>query len=134
MSSQNFSREYYDPFVISGIDSRREQKTIALDTGALTLEAGTLLALNETTGKYVAYVKGDATAGDVSAVLQYDATLQAAGDVQATVIIKGNLLQNRLIILADGNANNIDQQVLLNMRKYGLHAQNQSQLCKHSNE
>lgn len=85
-----------------------------------TLKAGTILA-RATNGKLVAYVKAavDET-GVPLAVVGYDLIASAAGDMPFRPIVAGEVRKERLIIAADGNANNVDSKVIDLLRSYGI--------------
>lgn len=87
-----------------------------------TVKQGTILARDTVTGKFVVFVKGGSTNGNgfPKAVLTYDVTAKAAGDVPIRPAISGEFRKERLIIAADGNASNLDPATLDAMRGYGL--------------
>lgn len=78
-----------------------------------TLAAGTILARDTSTLKLIPFVKGGSTAGNgvPKAVLQYPVTAAGAGDVAARPLIGGKVRKDKLIILADGDATNVDKAV-----------------------
>jgi hypothetical protein len=91
-------------------------------TGAGTLAEGTILAVDSSTLKFVPFVKGGTTNenGIPKAVLTYDVTAAGEGDVQSRVAVAGSYRKELLIIAADGNASNVDQAVIDQLRDYGL--------------
>lgn len=90
--------------------------------GAVTFLAGTLLALDTSTLKYVKFVKGGSTNGNgvPSAVLTYPITAAGAGDIKGRVLTSGKVKKEHLVIDADGNDSNIDNAVMLQLRDYGI--------------
>lgn len=92
--------------------------------GAATAKAGTILARDSVSKKFVLFVKGGVTNenGIPKAVLTYDVTATGAGDVSIRAAVEGNLRKERLVIHADGNATNVDAVVLDQLRDYGLTA------------
>lgn len=90
--------------------------------GAATYLAGTILARDSATLKFIAFVKGGVTAGNgiPKAVLTYDVTAAGAGDIKISALIKGVVKKQRLIILADGNDSNVDGAVKDQLRAFGL--------------
>ncbi len=91
-------------------------------TGAGTLAAGTILAVDSVSSKFVPFEKTGTTNenGIPKAILTYDVTASGAGDVQARVGISGTYRKERLIIDADGDASNVDQAVIDQLRSYTL--------------
>ncbi len=87
-----------------------------------TLQEGTILAVDSTSLKLVPFVKGGSTNnnGTPKAITTYPVTAVAAGDVPARVGVSGSYRKERLIINADGDASNIDQTVMDQLRDYGL--------------
>lgn len=91
-------------------------------TGAGTLAEGTILAVDSSTLKFVPFVKGGTTNenGIPKAILTYDVAAAGAGDVQSRVAVAGSYRKELLIIAADGDASNVDQVVIDQLRDYGL--------------
>ena len=86
-----------------------------------TVEAGTILARNTTSGKLVPFVKGGSGGAEVpNAVITYDVTVDAPGDVATRVAIVGKARIQELIIAADGDGSNIDAAVIDGLRKVGI--------------
>lgn len=85
-----------------------------------TIPAGTILA-RAANGKMIAYVKGavDAT-GVPLAVVGYDLTAEAAGDMPFRPIVAGEVRKERLIIAADGTSENVDNVVIDLLRDYAI--------------
>ena len=90
--------------------------------GAATVLEGTILARDSVTLKLVPFVKGGATNenGIPKAVLTYDVTAAGAGDESIRDMVSGSVRAGRLIIDADGDASNIDAEVLDQLRDYSL--------------
>ncbi len=107
-----------DP-VLDGADFRDELLTF---TAADTYAAGTILARDSSTLKLIAFVKGGSTNGNgiPKAILNYDVTATAAGDIPIRAAVEGKFRQEKLIIDADGDGSNIDAAVIDQLRDYGL--------------
>lgn len=90
--------------------------------GAGTLLEGTILAVDSVSLKFVPFVKGGVTNenGIPKAILTYPVTAAGAGDEQARVGVAGSYRKERLVIDADGDASNVDQAVIDQLRDYGL--------------
>lgn len=90
--------------------------------GAGTLIEGTILAVDSVSLKFVPFVKGGVTNenGVPKAILTYDVTAAGAGDVHSRIGVSGSYRAERLVIDADGNATNVDQAVIDQLRNYGL--------------
>lgn len=99
--------------------------------GAATYKVGTILARDSVSLKYVAFVKGGVTNGNgiPKAVLAEELVASGAGDLAGRVIIKGELVKEKLIIQADGSDTNIDGAVLDQLSDYGLVPVNAKQLA-----
>jgi hypothetical protein len=104
--------------------------------GATTVKAGTILARDTTTGKYVLFVKGGTTNGNgvPKAVMTYEVTVTGAGDKSIRPAIEGQFRKERLVIAADGNATNIDATVTDALRDYGLVAISVKELGAYDNQ
>lgn len=98
--------------------------------GAATLLAGCILARDSVSLKLVPFVKGGSTNnnGVPKAVLTYPVTATGAGDVGARVLVKGDVIKNRLVINADGTDANIDGNVVDQLRDYGINPVESKQL------
>jgi len=90
--------------------------------GAATLLEGTILAVDSVSLKFVPFVKGGSTNenGIPKAILTYPVTATGAGDVAARVAVAGSFRKERLVINADGDAQNVDQAVIDQLRDYSL--------------
>lgn len=90
--------------------------------GAVTVKAGTILARDSVSGKFVLFVKGGTTNenGIPKAIMTYEITSTGAGDVAIRPGIEGQYRKERLVIHADGNATNVDAAVIDQLRDYGL--------------
>ena len=98
---------------------RDEELTLA---GADEIAEGTILARDSVSLKLVLFVKGGSTNenGIPKAVLTYDVSIAGAGDVQIRAMESGEVRAERLIIDADGDASNIDNAVLDQLRDYKI--------------
>lgn len=90
--------------------------------GAATVKEGTILARDSASLKLVPYVKGGVVNenGIPKAVLTYDVTAAGAGDETVRDMLSGVVNGSRLVIDADGDASNIDAEVLDELRDYAL--------------
>ena len=90
--------------------------------GAGTLLAGTILARDSVSGKLIPFVKGGSTNEDgiPKAVLTYDVAAAGAGDEPVRVLVSGEVRKERLIILDDGDASNVDDVVIDQLRDYSI--------------
>lgn len=90
--------------------------------GAATVKEGTILARDSVSLKLIPFVKGGTTNEDgiPKAVLTYDVTATAAGDVAIRDMVSGSVRAQRLVIDADGDASNVDAAVLDQLRDYAL--------------
>jgi len=90
--------------------------------GAVTVLEGTILARDSVSGKLVPYVKGGVTNenGIPKAVLTYEIVAAGAGDEPIRDMVSGTVRASRLVIDADGDASNIDDVVLDELRDYSL--------------
>jgi hypothetical protein len=68
------------------------------------------------------------------AVLTYDVSRTGAGDVPIRALVGGKVNKNRLLIDVDGNGNNITVLHIDQLRGYGIHAVDVSQLSKIDNQ
>lgn len=90
--------------------------------GAVTVLEGTILARDSVSLKLVPFVKGGSTNenGIPKAVLTYDVTAAGAGDESIRDMVSGSVRAERLIIDADGDASNVDNKVLDQLRDFSL--------------
>ena len=104
--------------------------------GAATLLAGTILARDSVSLKLVPFVKGGATNenGIPKAVLLDELTATGAGDLTNRPIVGGQLRQGDLVIDADGDASNIDNAVVDQLRDYSIIALTTTQLAQLDNQ
>jgi hypothetical protein len=105
-------------------------------SAAGTLASGTILARDTGTLKLIPFVKGGTTTGNgiPKAVLQYPVTAAGAGDVAARPLIGGKVRKDKLIILADGDATNVDKAVEDALRLTGFFVQSVTNLSKLDNQ
>ena len=90
--------------------------------GAATALAGTILARDSVSLKMVPYVIGGVTNenGIPKAVLTYDVVAAGAGDESIRDMVSGSVRAERLIVDADGDASNITEAILDQLRDYSL--------------
>ena len=84
--------------------------------------AGTILARDAVSGNLVPFVVGGTTNdnGIPKAILTYNVEADAPGDVPIRVGVAGKYRKERLVIAADGDATNVDNVVVDQLRDYGL--------------
>ncbi len=104
--------------------------------GAGTLLEGTILARDSVSLLMVPYVKGGVTNenGIPKAVLTEELEATGAGDVAARPMVEGLARANDLVIDADGDASNIDDAVLDQLRDYGITGLSTTQLAQLDNQ
>ena len=90
--------------------------------GAGTVVEGTILARDSVSLKLVPFVKGGSTNenGIPKAIVTYDVTATGAGDVAIRAGVAGSFRAEELVIDADGDASNVDNAVLDQLRAYGF--------------
>jgi len=98
--------------------------------GAGTVLAGTILAVDSVSKKYVVFEKGGTTNenGIPKAVLTYDVVAAGAGDEAIRAMTAGEVIKERLVISADGDDSNIDKDVVDQLRDYAIIPQYVTQL------
>jgi len=105
----------------SPIGFRDDTLTVGATT---TLAEGTILARDSGTGKLIAFVKGGVTAdnGIPKTVLTYAVANEggAPADSPVRVPAVASVRKQRLIIAADGDATNVDDAVIDQLRDYGI--------------
>ena len=101
-----------------------------------TMLEGTILARNTATLKLVEFVKGGTTNGNgiPTAVLTQELTAESAGDVPVKVMVSGQVRAGDLVIAADGDATNIDDTVLDELRDFGIIGLETTQLAQQDNQ
>jgi hypothetical protein len=90
--------------------------------GAQTVLAGTILARDSSTLKFVLYIKGGSTNenGIPKAILTYPITSAGSGDEAIRALVAGEVRDEKLVIDADGDASNVDNAVRDELRDYGI--------------
>ncbi len=103
--------------------------------GADSFPAGTILARNTSTLKFIPYVKGGSSNGNgvPRAIMQYSVSKDGAGDLPVRVLTVGVVNPARLIIDADGDDSNIDGVVRDLLRQTGLACESVEQLARVDN-
>lgn len=101
-----------------------------------TVKAGTILARDSVTGKLVVFEKGGSTNenGIPKAVLTYDVIADAAGDVAIRDMVSGSVRAPLLVIAADGDASNVDDAVMDQLRDYCILTIDVTELCSADNQ
>ena len=105
--------------IIKNAEFKDELLTLA---GADELLEGTILARDTGTLKLVLYVKGGVTTGNgiPKVILTYPVSEAGAGDVSIRAGVAGVYRLDKLVIDADGDASNVDNAVIDQLRDYGL--------------
>ena len=90
--------------------------------GADTFVEGTILARDSVSLNLVLFVKGGVANenGIPKAILTYDVVATGAGDILARAAMSGVFRKEKLVIDADGDASNVDNAVIDQLRDYGL--------------
>ena len=119
--------------VLQDADFRDELLTFA---GAATVLEGTILARDSVSGKLVPFVKGGSTNenGIPKAIVSYAVTATGSGDVAIRAAVAGKYRKERLVINADGDASNVDNVVIDQLRDYGLVAIDVTELAALDNQ
>lgn len=106
----------------SQIGFQADQLTIPANT---VYAEGTILARDSSTGMLIAFVKGGSTNdnGVPKTVLTYEAANATGAPVQTPVRVPvtAKVRKQLLIIVADGDATNVDKAVEDQLRDYGIH-------------
>jgi hypothetical protein len=103
--------------------------------GADTLVAGTILARLTSTGKWGIYAPAGSLGLEIArGVLTYDAVATGAGDVPVSVLVRGTVNQDRLIIDADGDGSNVDEAVTDDLLDHGILAKPVLQIAQLDNQ
>lgn len=102
-------------------DAKFRDELLTFGAGG-TVKEGTILARDSVSGNLVPFVVGGVTNenGIPKAILTYDVTATAAGDVAIRAGVAGGYRKERLVIDADGDASNITDAILDQLRDYGL--------------
>lgn len=101
-----------------------------------TMLAGTILARDNTTDAFVPFEVGGTTNdnGTPRAVLTYDVTADAAGDVAIRAGISGEVRLERLVVDADGDGSNVDAAVRDALRETSIVPVSVEQLGQYDNQ
>lgn len=87
-----------------------------------TFKEGLILARDSVSLKFVPFVKGGSSNenGIPKAVLPYALVADTSADQRIRALIAGVVNLNRLVILADGDASNVDNAVKDQLRSFGI--------------
>lgn len=104
--------------------------------GAKTYPAGTILAVDSSTLKYVVFAKGGSTNdnGIPKAILGTELTTTGAGDVAIRPLVSAVVNFNKLVIDADGDNSNIDLAVKDQLRDYTIIVKEVDELSSYDNQ
>lgn len=103
--------------------------------GAATVAEGTILARNSVSGKLVPFAVGGIEGTNLpKAILTYDVTAAAAGDVAIRAGVAGGYRKERLVIAADGSDVNVTDAILDQLRDYGFVPVNVAELGQFDNQ
>lgn len=102
-------------------DAKFRDELLTFGAGG-TVKEGTILARDSVSGNLVPFVVGGVTNenGIPKAILTYDVTATAAGDVAIRAGVAGGFRKERLVVDADGDDSNITDAILDQLRDYGL--------------
>lgn len=102
-------------------DAITNKETLVIP-GAQTIKPGTILARDSTSLKLVLFVKGGVTNenGIPKAILTYEIVAAAGADFAVDAMVGGNARKENLVIDADGDASNIDEKVLDQLRDFAI--------------
>ncbi len=103
---------------------------------AKTFPAGTILALDTATFKYVVYVKGGSTNGNgvPLAFMGVKLVTDGAGDNVVRPLVSATVNRNLLVIDADGTNANVDEVVIAELRDYTLIVEDVAELSSFDNQ
>jgi hypothetical protein len=103
--------------------------------GADELVAGTIVARLTSTGKWGIYAPAGTLGLEIArGVLTYNAVATGAGDVPVSVLVRGTVNQDRLIIDADGDGSNVDEAVIDDLNDHGILAKPVLQIAQLDNQ
>lgn len=105
--------------ILQEVDARDELLTF---TGAGTILEGTILARDSVSDKLVPFVKGGVSNenGIPKAVISYEVEALGAGDEAIRALVAGKVRKERLVIEADGDATNVDDVVIDQLRDFSI--------------
>lgn len=105
--------------ILQEVEARDELLTFA---GAGTIIEGTILARDSVSKNLVPFVKGGTTNqnGIPKAVISYEVTATGAGDEAIRALVSGKVRAQRLVIDADGDASNVDDAVIDQLRDFSI--------------
>ena len=105
--------------ILQEVEARDELLTFA---GAGTIIEGTILARDSVSKNLVPFVKGGVTNenGIPKAVISYEVTATGAGDEAIRALVSGKVRTQRLVIDADGDASNVDDDVIDQLRDFSI--------------
>jgi hypothetical protein len=117
------------------IDGRSYEDGLLTFAGADIFLAGTLLARNTSTQKFIPYVKGGSSNGNgvPRAVLTHRVERSGAGDTPVRVLTGGDVHKHRLIVDLVGDDSSIDGNVRDLLRQTGIFAEDTQQLNRYDN-
>lgn len=117
MANPTTSNIDYGHFILGG--EQFDDHLLTFGAGATYL-AGTVLARDTSTLKWVIYVVGGSANGNGTprGVLAGDVTRADAGDMPARVLIKGDVNKKRLIVAAAGDDSTITKLIEDSLRTY----------------
>ena len=118
------------------VSAENYQDELMAFTAAGTLAAGTILARDSISGNLVPFVIGGTTNdnGIPKAVLTEAVTATAAGNVPMRVLTRGVVRRDFLVVAADGNAGNITNAILDQLRDYGIYTEPVKELTIRDNQ
>jgi len=119
MSNIEITNNDLGSVILQDADFRDELLTFA---GAGTVLEGTILARDSVSKKLIPFVKGGSTNenGIRKVIITYAVTAAGAGDESIRAGVTGKYRKERLVIDADGDASNVDEDVIDQLRVYDL--------------
>lgn len=104
-------------------------------TGADTVLPGTILARSTASGNLVPYVIGGATDGNgvPVAVITYEVKTEGAATPSVRAMVSGEVILERLVVHADGDASNITNAIRDQLRNVSIVSVSSAQLTKYDN-
>lgn len=117
-------------------DAWHEDDVLVTVGADVTLLKGTIMARDSVSGKLVDFVKGGSTNenGIPKVVLTSDLVFPVAGDHGVRAMVSGKVRLEKLVIVADGDASNVDKAVADQLRNYNITAISVTELAQLDNQ
>jgi len=136
MSDPTITNNDSSTLVIGSTGNAKYRSGTFTAAGAKTYPAGTILALDTATFKYIAYVKGGNTNGNgvPVALMGVEVVSAGAGDISVRPLISATVNKNLLVIDADGDNSNVDEVVIAELRDYTIIVEDVNELASLDNQ